>query len=102
MANELERLQRWYSSQCNGDWEHTYGVFVENLDNPGWTLKVELTDTDLEESAFSPVDFQRSETDWVHCKVDKFVFFGAGGAHNLTELLSIFLDWAETQSDDDA
>lgn len=31
----LERLERWYAAQCNGDWEHTYGVKIGYLDNPG-------------------------------------------------------------------
>ena len=45
--NLLERLPWWYTSMCNGDWEHTYGVFISNIDNPGWSLKVELKDTYL-------------------------------------------------------
>ncbi|MGT2440121.1 Imm53 family immunity protein [Bradyrhizobium betae] len=43
----LERLERWYAAQCNGDWEHTYGITIETLDNPGWSFKVELRDTYL-------------------------------------------------------
>lgn len=33
-AAALTRLQRWYSSVCDGDWEHQFGVNVSTLDNP--------------------------------------------------------------------
>jgi hypothetical protein len=32
----LTWLQAWYAEQCDGDWEHQFGVSVETLDNPGW------------------------------------------------------------------
>jgi hypothetical protein len=97
MGNELQRLQKWYVAQCNGDWEHTYGVAIENLDNPGWWFRVELVGTNLETVAFPEISIERSESDWVHCKVEKFVFHGYGGAENLSEILGIFLDWAESE-----
>ena len=45
--NALQRLQDWYSAQCNGDWEHQQGVRIESLDNPGWALDIDLADTAL-------------------------------------------------------
>jgi hypothetical protein len=45
MSNELQRLQQWYRAQCNGDWEHSYGVMVDTLDNPGWRTGRELSRT---------------------------------------------------------
>ncbi|MFC8678486.1 Imm53 family immunity protein [Streptomyces griseorubiginosus] len=41
-------LVQWYQSQCDGDWEHEYGVRLASLDNPGWTLEVDLQETDAE------------------------------------------------------
>jgi len=46
--SSLQELQEWYLSQCNEDWEHTYGVSIGTIDNPGWSLEVELSDTSLE------------------------------------------------------
>ena len=40
--DELQLLQEWYVAQCDGDWEHSYGVKIDTLDNPGWSLKVDL------------------------------------------------------------
>jgi Immunity protein 53 len=96
MADELKRLQDWYFSQCNGDWEHTYGVKVENIDNPGWMLTVELTDSDLQDVQFQTQRVQRSDTDWIHCAVNEMKFRGSGGSHNLTEIIGVFLSFAES------
>ena len=95
MTAELQRLQNWYSSQCNGDWEHTFGVMLETIDNPGWRLKINVAETSLLGVTFEPVNIERSPTDWVHCKVEAAAFIGHGGALNLTELLSLFLEWVE-------
>jgi Immunity protein 53 len=45
-------LQKWYQSQCNGDWEHSYGITIQTLDNPGWSLFVNLDGTMMEERSF--------------------------------------------------
>jgi hypothetical protein len=95
MTNELQLLQDWYSSQCNGDWEHTFGIALETIDNPGWRLKIDVAETPLEGVTFEPVIIERSAADWVHCKVEAAAFIGHGGASNLAEVLSLFLDWVE-------
>ncbi|MES2582083.1 MAG: immunity 53 family protein [Pseudomonadota bacterium] len=96
MSDVLTRLQQWYFANCDGDWEHTYGVHIENIDNPGWLLAVQLTHTYLEAVAFSEVKVQRaSENDWLQCRVEDREFKGACGPLNLEELLSVFLKWAD-------
>jgi len=94
--DELQQLQDWYISQCNQDWEHTFGVKIDTLDNPGWTLEVDLRETELAERSFEPLSRGDSEddSDWIRCKVEQEKFMGAGGANNLTELLRVFLSWA--------
>lgn len=93
---ELQQLQDWYLSQCNGDWEHTYDVKIGTLDNPGWTLEVDLRETELAGCSFEPLGRGDAEddSDWIHCKVEQEKFMGAGGSKNLTELLRVFLTWA--------
>ena len=98
-TNTLARLQDWYLAMTNGDWEHTYGIDIGNIDNPGWTFKVELVDTPLYEVAFEKFVVQREAKDnWLHCEVKDGNFKGAGGPLNLEELMVVFLDWAETHS----
>ncbi len=93
----IERLQRWYESMCNGDWEHSYGVNIESIDNPGWLLRVELRDSYLADVPFVEICTERQNPrDWLTCKVENQEFVGTGGASNLDELLTLFLDWAES------
>lgn len=95
-GDAIARLQNWYLSVCNGDWEHTYGLFIDNIDNPGWALRVQLTDTYLSEVPFSKVSIQReAEDDWLVCSREGDEFKGYCGPLNLNELIETFLDWAE-------
>ena len=43
----LEWLQDWYLKQCDGGWEHEYGIKIETLDNPGWKVIIDLAYTEL-------------------------------------------------------
>jgi hypothetical protein len=45
----LELVQRWYAAHCDGEWEHQYGIKIETLDNPGWRVTIDLTNTELQE-----------------------------------------------------
>ncbi len=95
MKNEhvFELLQNWYSSQCDGDWEHEYGIKIDTLDNPGWAVDIDLVGTDCENKAFTEIDQQFSSDNWCQCSVNKGKFRGAGGPKNLTDIIKIFLEW---------
>ena len=96
----LKRLQNWYQLHCNGDWEHSYGVEIDTLDNPGWKLSVDLTDTLLEDVEFEPVKVESFEDNfWIDCQKVNNKFIGIGSADSLNKILSIFLDWADNNSD---
>jgi len=94
-------LAKWYGAQCDGDWEHSYGVTIETLDNPGWSIKVDLRDTDLEGKTLEPVASNMAGSDgdasqrWHHCKVEADCFEGSGGVDDLTTMIGVFRDWAE-------
>lgn len=103
-------LQGWYASRCDGDWEHDYGITIGTLDNPGWYVVINLVETPLEGATFEPVERHRAERDWVEClvvdaeaegnwigDVGGFQFRGAGGPHNLIEIVGIFRDWVLEQ-----
>lgn len=91
----FQELQKWYQSQCHGDWEHTYGVKIDTLDNPGWSVAIDLVDTDLAEQSFTKIERHQSETDWLVCDVQQFRFIGFGGPLQLEEIVTIFLEWAQ-------
>ena len=91
----LAGLQAWYAAQCDGDWEHSYGVQVDTLDNPGWMLKVDIRDTSLDGMPFVEVkDNYDHETDWMRCWLEDAAFHGACGPLRLGDVLRVFLDWA--------
>jgi len=95
-VSTLQRLQRWYKAQCDGDWEHSYGVTIGTVDNPGWRLEIDLTDTSLRYKSFTEVksDYEH-DTNWLACFLRDGKFQGACGPERLEEMVEIFLDWAE-------
>ena len=91
-TNALARLQEWYRSQCDGDWEHSYGVKIETLDNPGWLVTIDLKDTVWEQITAPRTILERSEKDWLQSEIVGSKFIGCGGVGNLEEVLERFLD----------
>ncbi|QDS97788.1 immunity 53 family protein [Adhaeretor mobilis] len=98
----LDRLQRWYHDQCDEDWEHQYGVKIDTLDNPGWSVNIDLIGTSLETKPFAELrenldddDCQQSDR-WMHCRVANKVWIGFGDETKLERLLKTFLSWAES------
>jgi hypothetical protein len=89
----LAWMENWYSSQCDGAWEHDCGIEIGTLDNPGWSLKVDLAGTPKESAPPSETKIERSETDWIHYYVREGRFEAFGGAKNLQEMLGVFQDW---------
>ena len=92
---ELEELQAWYLAQCDGDWEHQYGVKIDTLDNPGWRVSIDLVETRLEATTFEDVvDKYEHDMEWMRCWRDHSKFEIACGPSRLADGLRVFLDWA--------
>jgi len=99
----LAWLLDWYLAQCDGDWEHDCGVKVETLDNPGWSLTIDLRDTELEDQAFARVEHgQPSENleawrglgSWWVCEVKDRRFQAHCGPLDLAVVIDLFRSWA--------
>ena len=96
-GDTLDGLMRWYAAQCNGDWEHTYGVKIDSLDNPGWYLKIDLTDTALQSVVFATIEHDMADpVSWWRCWREGTSFHAACGPALLQIVLDVFLDWAES------
>ena len=63
MNESLKFLQEWYASNCDGDWEHSFGIKIETLDNPGWVVTVDLEGTKSEDLELSEA-VELSDDDW--------------------------------------
>jgi hypothetical protein len=77
-------------SNCDGDWEHSFGITIKTLDNPGWAIDISLQETSWEKIHFDPIVIERDENDWINCKVMNGVFLGRCGPRNLHEVLELF------------
>jgi hypothetical protein len=93
--NNLQWLQNFYKSNCNGEWEHTYGIKIDTLDNPGWMISIDLRETIFERYQFNELRIDRSKDNWIICKLENGVFKGNGGAGNLEEIIGIFRNWVD-------
>ena len=94
----LKDLQDWYRAQCDGDWEHTFGALIETIDNPGWMVKIDLRDTQLEESIFASYKSGHSDDSWIECKVEGRQFIGVGDPSRLEEIINHFIQWAKDRA----
>jgi hypothetical protein len=96
MKNVFEWLQDWYKSQCDGDWEHEYGIDIKTVDNPGWYVTINLIGTECEDYPFLPIRTNKDEMNWYFCLRRNNNFEASGGPCNLIDILQIFRNWVES------
>lgn len=87
-------LSNWYKLNCNGDWEHTYGIRIETLDNPGWLVEIDLVETSCEGMKIS-IKSEKSEDDWFDINADGEAFTAVGDPMKLQLLISHFKEFVE-------
>jgi hypothetical protein len=93
-SNRLYALTNWYLASCNGIWEHSYGIKIDTLDNPGWAITIDLVGTSLEGRTFQPISFLDDESDWMVCQLIDEKFVSSCGPLLLELAISVFLNWA--------
>ena len=90
-GSALALLQEWYSSQCDGEWEHSYGVKIDALDNPGWVVKIDVPGLTCPEVTAKEMTMEAAAGDWMRCFVKDAVFHGYGDPFKLETILTYFL-----------
>lgn len=90
----LDGLMHWYQSQCNGEWEHEYGIKIGTLDNPGWEITIDLMGTPLESKPFEEVTQNQDAFDWYSCRREGSTFRAYCGPLRLPQAIGAFLNWA--------
>jgi hypothetical protein len=93
-------LADWYAAQCDGDWEHAYGIRITTLDNPGWAVDIDIEGTGLEGA-----ELERRETDadadhWLQTWSDGHIFHARCGPTALATALGRFQEFADQKSDE--
>lgn len=89
-------LQNWYKKQCDGDWEHLYGITIDTLDNPGWAVTIDISGTNKQNTPFKAINFDNGESDWIQCNVENNIFMGYGDTTKLVQILKELKKWIET------
>ena len=98
---ELLWLQKWYLSQCNGDWEHMFGISIKTTSRPGWAILINLAETNLEGFPFEEICEEQDKLNWYSCKVNQSNFEAECGPYNLNKILHIFREWVESYEEAD-
>lgn len=93
--NILKWIEKWYKNNCNGDWEHSYGISVDTLDNPGWDIKIDLKNTTLQDRKIEYNLIEKDEDDWYGIKVEDAQFIASGDPAKLEFLLNKFKEFVE-------
>ena len=94
----LKWIEDWYLSMCNGDWEHDFGISIKTLDNPGWEITIDLTDTGIKIDEEDWKLFEKNDQDWYGYKISKDVFNAAGDPTKLSFLISLFKEKINSKS----
>jgi hypothetical protein len=92
----LERIQAWHKAQCERGRDLSLGVKIETLhDQPGWSVRIDLSGTPLSGLTLAPYREGVSDRDWLAYRIKDDVFDGLGDPTKLQALLFAFLDLAE-------
>jgi hypothetical protein len=95
----LQQVCSWYHANCDGDWEHEFGICIETIDNPGWRLRIDLTRTALMSKPFDRVESEYDDaSNWLRCWRTDTHFEAACGLLRLEDALTHFMAWARDQT----
>lgn len=81
----LSKLSAWYVNQCDGTWEHQFGIMIETTDNPGWWVQADVG------LAYSMIPIEVGEIGkgkWIRISICDGKFSAAGDPGSINDLLS--------------
>jgi hypothetical protein len=95
-VDSLTWLQDWYAKHCDGDWEHSNGVQIDTLDNPGWSVNINPQDTRYNGvlNAVIVEDYV-GNSDWIVCRIVDGKFEGRGDSQKLLVIVQKFRSWID-------
>lgn len=91
----INSIQSWYASNCDGEWEHEFGVRMATTDNPGWHIEIDVSETDLEGVLVERVRRDFPEGGWMIAWSDGKVFQAACSPLSLCDVDEFFKKVAE-------
>lgn len=93
----LVRLADWYKEECDGDWEHQYGINLQfsSSTNLMWKIKVDLDYTLLEDLNFEG-NYHLNNIEYIY-SFSMSKFNGIATLNSLYFLLGKFVDFIEEE-----
>jgi hypothetical protein len=91
----FDHLQRWYRDHCDGEWEHEFGIRLATLDNPGWSVEVDLVGTRLEGHVMERSRTADAAGSWMFVCSTGQMFQASCDPLSLTAVLAAFQRFAE-------
>jgi hypothetical protein len=83
-------IQSWYASNCDGEWEHEFGIRMATTDNPGWHVKIDVCETNLEGVLVERLRRDLPEGGWMIAWSDGKVFQAACSPLSLGDVDGFF------------
>ncbi len=100
MNHSLSNLIEWYCAQCDGLWEHSYGISITTIDNPGFRVAIDLRGTKLEDASYQSVSWESGadgDGEWYECFMgDEKKWNGACSPKMLERVLELFIEWSKS------
>ncbi len=87
----LEALMGWYNANCDGDWEHSYGVKIETTEEGGWLFQADLADTAYATDDLARRESRRSDADWLVVEIHDGAYRASGGGCSLIDIVAGFV-----------
>ncbi len=86
----LNWIENWFLAQCDGEWEHSFSIKIESLDNPGWSLRIDVAGTEIQNLVIPYKLFEGTEGNWYGIKLENKIFEAFGDPLKLEFLLNEF------------
>ncbi|MFT3822671.1 MAG: immunity 53 family protein [Chitinophagaceae bacterium] len=93
--NILKWLQKWFKSQCDGNWEFENVCQITSVSNPGWYISIDLAYTGLENIKLDVGTIRNGDDDWYYYLIKDKKFKAAGDLEKLKFLLYKFKEIVE-------
>lgn len=91
----IKWLQNWYYQLCDGEWEHENRIRIESIDNPGWSIEIDISKCGSDILPKSWTLYELSDNNWIGFKIHDHIFYAAGDPFKLELLISLFRELTE-------
>lgn len=92
---QFDWLQRFFLSNCDGQWEHYYGCKIDTMSDPGWRLEFDLTGTLYSGATLDLLEDQTGPLVWMKCEIVDGVFKAQCAPRQLGDCIQILRDVVE-------